>query len=286
MANAPLLYRVLAFVERGARSWTRPEALKLMTDMALSPKCTAAADIVEIAAHSPKVARMRREAAGMDASARIAFIVERRGTLFEDAVAAAFLAPSAPIKAGARSAPKYWRRYFAHCREREQQNGVTALAERAFLLTRSATSTALALVAGARPEEGERIAPEHDVGPEALLGGVPTYAFDTHTLVGAWALTLAAKNDSEIKGWLRASVRYWEWHLGALAYLLLRAESSEVAQWAPSQIAQKIRQVRDSGHQFIRREHLEEGIALMRSKISTINEYRHSAYAMRFAETK
>lgn len=286
VANPELLNRVIGLVERGTRSWTRLEALKVAAEMALSLKCTAAADLEEVARHSPKVARIRRDTAEMDADVRIAFVLERRGSLFEEAVAARFLARGAEIKARARSTQKQWRCFFAQCRDREGGGGVATLAERAFLLTRSAEAVALALVVGACPEVTQIAEDDRVLASDAIVGGVPAYAFDEHTLVGAWALTLAAKNDAEIKGWLRTSVRFWEWHLGALAYLLLRVEGSEVAHWAPSQIAQKIRQVRGSGHQFIRREQLDDGVALMRSKISAINEYRQSAYDMRFAETK
>jgi hypothetical protein len=286
IASPALLHRVISFVERGTRSWTRLEALKVVGDMALSPKCTAAADLVQIAYHSPRVARVRRETAEMDAHARVSFVLERRGSLFEEAVAACFLARGMAIKARARSTPASRRRFFAHCQEREENTGGVALAERAFLLTRGTEAVALALIAGARPEEGELLEVDRVAAADTAVGGVPTYAFDQHTLVGAWALTLAARKDREVKDWLKARVRFWEWHLSSLAYLLLRVEGSEVAHWAPSQIAQKVRQVRDSGHEFIRREHLEEGVALMRSKISVINELRQSAYDMRFAETK
>lgn len=274
----------MGMVEGGTRSWTRLEALKVVADMTLSPKCTAAADLVLIAGHSPKVARMRRVTNEMEAQTRIAFVVERRGSLFEEVVAAHFLASGTATAGRARSTPQRRRCFFAHCHEREEGGGVVALAERAFLLTRSVEAVALALIASSRPEEASLR--EMDPGTEScpLVGGVPVYAFDEHTLVGAWALTLAARKDAEVKGWLKASVRFWEWNLGSLAYLLRRAEGNVVASWAPSALAQRIRQVADGGHSFIQREHLGHGVALMRSKISAINEFRQSAYDMRFAK--
>ena len=156
-----------------------------------------------------------------------------------------------------------------------------ALARRMYEFDRSETSVGLCLLLGLPCEPEAAIASELPV--ECLIGGAPSYAFDERTQVGAWALTLAAKEDAEFKAWLKHAVRWWEHRIEALAFLLHQVEGRATSRWCPTATTANLDVRRAIGHRSIRREMMRDGIDLMRAKIDAINSYRDRAYHMRFA---
>lgn len=283
LANLALVETVLRHVEVGARSWNWTELARIVVQLAASAKCHGASDVMAIARHSPKVSITRDAVLAMDATDRITFASLQEHSLEERAVAIRFLAPGPRGDDPCRTSKRLARDFLTAMRSIAHDAGQIDVAECAFWIDRSEGALGLALLLAHRSDDAPAIFAETAPSPVTVVGGIPSYAFDRHTLVGAWALTLAAKNDVEIKSWLKHAVRWWENRICALAYLLEVVEGGAAANWRPMKAATLLNERRADGHECIRKAFLEEGVHLMREKIGAIDRYRLSAYDMRFA---
>lgn len=279
LANLALVGAVLDHAEAGFCSAGAEALIDLVGQLAVSPKCHGAADLIWIARDSPLVSLMRRHVREKCARDRITISLCRERSVEERAVAARFLATGPRGDDLCRRTRRDSDAFFALLGivGRDER---TALARRMYDLDRGEISVGLCLLLALPPEPESAIAYELPI--DCLIGGAPSYTFDERTLVGAWALTLAAKEDAELKAWLKHAVRWWEHRIEALAFLLHQVEGRATLGWCPTATAAKLDARRGVGHRGIRREMLRDGIDLMRMKIGAINNYRDRAYHMRF----
>lgn len=278
LANLPLVVIVLDHAGTGFNRLGAETVVGLVGQLTVSPKCHGAADLMSVARDSPLVSLMRKHVADKCARDRVVISLCREHSLEERAVAARFLAAGPRGDDLCRRTRRDSDSFFTLLSVAGRDDRA-ALAKRLFEFDRSETSVGLCLLLGLPRELEAAIACEVPV--ECLIGGAPSYAFDEKTLVGAWALTLAAKEDAEFKAWLKHAVRWWEHRIEALAFLLHQVEGRATSRWCPTATTAKLAVRRAIGHRSIRREMLRDGIELMRVKIGAINSYRDRAYHMR-----
>lgn len=280
LANLELVGAVLDHAAAGFNSVGAEALIELVGQLTASAKCHGAADLMSIARDSPLVSLMRGHVREKSPRDRVAISLCRENSVEERAVAARFLATGPRGDDLCRRTRRDSADFLALL-SIVGSDDRPALATRMYDLDRSETSVGLCLLLALPPEPVAAIACE--VSTECLIGGAPSYAFDERTLVGAWALTLAAKEDAELKAWLRHAVRWWEYRVQALGFLLHQVEGRATPRWHPTATTAKLDARRAWGHRSIRREMLQDGIDLMRVKIDAINSYRDRAYQMRFS---
>jgi hypothetical protein len=246
-----------------------PVASAIVSRMSRAPKCRSADDLLTAAEGHPDLEPARRQL-WQEPAPELLTLAAGSGPLCQRAIALWYVLGTNPRTCNMRERRGEPELAFDAMRRAGLPEQTVATASAAFRKLRDPLAAAILLLQPQRSAEPATVE-DDPLGPETLVGDVPSWAYDVHTREGRTALQLFLQGTSDTARWVGAHIPSGS-RIKFLGSVVFRIEGGLVSRlrWPTGDTLRELVDQGCGGRHGIASEILE----LMRSDLSLLNEAR------------